>query len=54
MATHLDQLGEVLDTSHRDSRAVAADICMRACAGSGLIHPGSSRDEPRIPDAMLG
>jgi RimJ/RimL family protein N-acetyltransferase len=41
MERHLDELGEILDTSRRDVRAVAAEICRRACAGSGLIHPGS-------------
>jgi RimJ/RimL family protein N-acetyltransferase len=41
MASHLDELGEVLDTSRRDARIAAAEICRRACAGSGLIHPGS-------------
>jgi hypothetical protein len=50
MERHLDALGEVLDTSDRDVRAVAADICLRACAGSGLIHPGAKR---RSPDRLV-
>jgi hypothetical protein len=41
MARHLDQLGEVIDTGHRDVHVVAADICQQTCAESGLIHPGS-------------
>jgi chloramphenicol 3-O-phosphotransferase len=43
MERHLDELGEIVDTSHRDARAVAAEVCLRACAGSGLIHPGAKR-----------
>jgi RimJ/RimL family protein N-acetyltransferase len=46
MERHLDALGEIVDTSHRDARAVAAEICLRTCAGSGLIHPGAKRPSP--------
>ena len=34
----------VLDTSDREIRAVAAEVCLRACAGSGLIHPGANAE----------
>jgi chloramphenicol 3-O-phosphotransferase len=46
MERRLDELGEVLDTTHRDADAVAADICRRACAGAGLVHPGSGAARP--------
>jgi len=42
MESHLDELGEVVDTSDRDLRAVVAEVCLRASTGSGLIHPGSA------------
>jgi RimJ/RimL family protein N-acetyltransferase len=48
MERHLDELGEVVDTSDRDVRAVVAEICLRASTGGGLIHPGSGA-APRTP-----